>query len=474
MDAPASTRSSRLAGDLAAVALTVAWLFALRAAFECPWGFAPVAGPDGLRFGIPFNANDTWFYLSWVEQYRTGSFGAEILYSPVPHAQLLWSAPLWLIGRVAALTGLSALGVYNVAGVLGAAGTVFCFRRAACSAGFSIGACDWGTVVLVLGSGASWVWHLTGRLGWTPPADGAEFRYLDFFPSTAFAVFPYHALAMRCSRRFGGVSRRPRRAWLRDAMRRAPLAGVAALAAALTMSRPYEPIAFAAAYAVKAAWTWRDRRSSPVAWSVVRRTGAVLAAGLAPGLRGTPMCPCSGLVELRPSGARARIRPHRMALRVRPLWLLCVFGLGAARRLPHARGLLAVTASAWGAVLLVGFGHAGVKLASGSVPRRGPARRLRRGPSDRLGAHPRKPLGERGGRRARAGRPPWHPVARARYARDPAGAAGDDGARSVRPGAAGPRCLRGPPDARPGRHPRRQLLPGLIGVRVCARPRQHC
>jgi hypothetical protein len=49
------------------------------------------------------------------------------------------------------------------------------------------------------------------------------------------------------------------------------------------------------------------------------------------------------------------------------LWALGIAGLQSARAIPHFRGLLPVTATALGALILLGFNHAPAKLASGLV-----------------------------------------------------------------------------------------------------------
>jgi hypothetical protein len=364
------TPSSRfpLRGDLLAAGLTVLWLVVVRAMFDCPWGFAPKVAPDGLQLGIPFNAGDTWSYLSWVTQYREGHLAAGLLYTTEPHPSLLWIFPLWLIGRTAALTGLPTLGVYSVMGVAGAAAAVVAFRRAARAIGLDASACGWATFAFVLGSGGSWVWHLLHRCGVAPPMNGGEFGYLDFFPSTAFMVYPYHAISYALLAALWWAVAASEALLLEERNARGPLALAGLLAFLLSVSRPYEPVAFAGAYALKGLWSWRVRSREPAAWRTTRIMLVLLGVSLAPGVA------WNSYVALQPVWSTFAQRSLDLSL-PRISWLsafaglsaLGVVGLRTARMVPHLRGLLPVTATALGAAILLGFNHAPAKLASGLV-----------------------------------------------------------------------------------------------------------
>jgi hypothetical protein len=362
------SKPSGLRGDLIAAGLTALWLVLLRSAFNCSWGFSATAATDGLRLGIPFNASDTWSYLSWVAQYREGHVGAGILYTTEPHPALLWIFPLWLIGRIAAMTGLPTLGVYSVMGVVGAVIAVVVFRRAARTIGLDASACGWATLAFVLGSGGSWVWHLLHRCGVAPPMNGGEFGYLDFFPSTAFMVYPYHAISYALlAALWWAVA--ASEAWLvgqRDA--RVPLALTGLLAMLLSVSRPYEPVAFAGAYALKTLWAWRVHGREPTAWRADRIVLIVLGVSLAPGVA------WNSYLALQPVWSNFAQRALALGLaRISwlaafgGLWALGIAGLRSAGDIPHLRGLLPVTATASGAMILLGFNHAPAKLASGLV-----------------------------------------------------------------------------------------------------------
>lgn len=363
---PAVPASAPWRGDLLAVALTVGWLVAVRTALDCPWGFAPVPAPGGLAMGIPFAVDDTWSYLSWINQYREGSVGAGLLYTTEPHSALLWIFPLWLIGRLAALTGLPALGVYSVAGVAAAAAAVLAFRRAARALGLEASACDWATVALVLGSGGSWVWHLAHRLGLAPLMNGAEFRYMDLFPSSAFVVFPYHALsyALLAALWWSVAASEVRLTAQKDS--RGPLAATALVAVLLSVSRPYEPVAFAGAYGLKTLWTWWRRASEPEAWRASRLVSIVLGAALLPGIA------WNVYVALQPVWSTFAHRSLAQGFdrigwctAFGGLWILGIAGLKPALGGRHLRGALPITATVLGAAVLLGFNQTQAKLASG-------------------------------------------------------------------------------------------------------------
>ncbi len=355
-----------LRSDAIAVALTGAWLLIVRVALDCPWGFAPQPTPGGVSVGIVFNPTDTWFYLSWVQQYFAGEWRAGLLYTTEAHPALLWLFPLWAIGRVAAWTGLSPIGVFNVTGLIGALASVFFFRRTARAIGLSPSARDWATVVLLLGSGGSWFAHAFHRLGWLGGFRGAEFVYLDLFPSTLIHVYAYHAAGLAVLTALWWCV-----AELENRLRERQRAGrwICAVAVAgllLGFSRPYEPAAFMAAYALKTGWCWLNRRSDGEAWRACRISVGLVAAALAPGLVWTAYISMQPIWETFAQQALALGQSRAVWLAAfGGLWALAAIGMPPAVRLPASRGILAVIAVGLSIVVLVGLASAQVKLASG-------------------------------------------------------------------------------------------------------------
>jgi len=365
MTTPAPS-TTHLRSDAIAVAMTGAWLLIVRAALECPWGFMPRPTPGGVNVGIVFNPIDTWFYLSWVQQYLAGEWHAGLLYTTEPHLALLWLFPLWTVGHIAAWTGWSPIGVFNVAGYAGALASVCFFRRAARAIDLSPSACDWATTVLLLGSGGSWLFHALHRLGWAIEVHGGELDYLDLFPSTTMHVYAYHALGLAMLTALwwcvAELEKRLRERW---GARRWVLA-VVVVALLLGFSRPYEPAAFLAAYALKTAGCWLRRRNDSDSWRACYFSVRLVAAALAPGLAWT------AYVALQPfwgtfahqALALGQSRAGWLAA-FGGLWILAAVGIRPALRLPSSQGLLPVIAVALSLVVLAGLASIQIKLASG-------------------------------------------------------------------------------------------------------------
>ncbi|MCC6414404.1 MAG: hypothetical protein IT582_00630 [Opitutaceae bacterium] len=355
-------------GDLLAAGLTLLWLFIVRAALACPWGFASVTAPDGLLQAIPFNPDDTWSYLSWIVQYRDGQFGADLLYTTEPHPALLWVFPLWLIGVIAKVLSIPTLGAYWLVGLLGAGATVMLFRCAARALGLEPSAVDWTTVILVLGSGASWLWHGANRIGFAPPMAGGEFLYLDLFSSTAFTVYPYHTVSFALlAGLWWAVAVSEQRLSNREPARLA-MGWTTILALLLGFSRPYEPLAFAAAYALKSGWLWWKRSDNQTDFRACLIVMCVLAVGLLPGVV------WNAYVSIQPVWSTFAQRSLALGLdRISwlsafgGLWLLALMGFLSRRRVALKPCLLPLTATLLAIVVLIGIPHAQAKLASGLI-----------------------------------------------------------------------------------------------------------
>lgn len=352
--------------DVWAIALTMIWLVSIRTLLGVPWGWETLPGEGDLLPGIAFNAGDTWFYLSLVVQYAEGYNGAELIYTTEAHPGLLWIFPLWLMGITTALTGCPPLFVYNVSGVVGAMAAVFAFRRVTRLIVSSASACDWATAIMIIGSGGSWVWHLVHGWSGLPALTGGEFAFLDFLPATTFLAYPYHAISGALLASLW---------WSVTVFEQRSLAGqsvklqiglIAGCAMILTFSRPYEPLAFSAAYGIKMALAWSRRRTDPAVWTSCRNTTAILAFGLAPGVAWTAFVSTQPIWSGFAQRALALGLPRSEWLTgFGFLWLAAAVAAPRLYRLPHLRGLLPLCATLLSAGFLLGFGNSGVKLSSG-------------------------------------------------------------------------------------------------------------
>jgi len=355
--------------DWVLVGLSGLWLLGWRLVLDTPWGFDPVPTSGGLvNVGIAYNAGDTWSYLSWVQQYYHGANLAGLNYTTEPHAPLLWLFPLWLIGKTAAVTGLSVLGTYNAAGVVGTMAAVYCLLRVATALGLPVSARHWTAVAFLLGSGGSWLWHAAHKLGLAPPAHGGDLFFLDLFPSTALIAYAYHAVGLALlaalwwtiteleSRRLGG---QPAARWL---------AATAVLALLLGFSRPYEPVAFLGAWGLKTAWHWIRRKQQPTAWRSSLACGVLLGLCLFPGI--------GWALWVSTQPVWSTFARESLALGLdRTAWLwtfagwagLVALGVGPALRADARRAVLPVAATVLLGLILFGLGSAQAKLASGLI-----------------------------------------------------------------------------------------------------------
>ncbi|HWA10692.1 MAG TPA: hypothetical protein VG838_14710 [Opitutaceae bacterium] len=355
--------------DIAVAVVTGIWLVGSRAMLGVPWGFHPEPTGDLVNVGIVDNPADTWFYLSCVQQYCHGALFAGILYTTEPHAALLWSFPLWLIGHLAAWTHLPVIGVYNAAGLSAAIAAMLLFRRAAAALRLSPAAINWASLALLLGSGSSWLWHLASKFGSAPRADGGDLFFLDLFPSTAFLVFPYHTAGLALLAGLWWTStelenrcyaREPVRGWL---------AGTVGFALLLAFSRPYEPLAFLGAWTLKSLWHAGQWRRDPDAARAAFVVLAVLGLASAPGLWWTRW------LSQQP-GVWSSFAQGALALGLsRTAWLVTLAGgallagLGARlawKNSPRA-AVLPLAASLLMAVILLSWDPAPAKMAGGLI-----------------------------------------------------------------------------------------------------------
>lgn len=355
--------------DIYTCALTALWLLLARFALGASWGLFPeVSSTSTVDAGILHNANDTWFYLSIAQQYSQGAGLAGDLYTTEPHSALLWALPLWVVGLGSRLTDLPIVGVYNVAGLVGALIAVFAFRRVAWNLDLPRAARNISTAALVFGTGSAWLIDVRNPTELIPRLTRPEMFFLDLFPSTAFLTYPYHSfgLALLCTLWWRTACLETR--LLSGQFPRSEVAVVGGLALLMAFSRPYEPLAFFAAWSVKTLWHFIQRKSDPAAWRISYRVALLLGITLVPGIV------WSGWTATRPvwSGFASAALSLGVQFKAHS-WLVCLAGLtvlgliGAHRawRANPRAAVLPVSACGLVFTILVLFGSGQAKLASG-------------------------------------------------------------------------------------------------------------
>ncbi|HTJ78566.1 MAG TPA: hypothetical protein VL357_06180 [Rariglobus sp.] len=354
-------------GDFIAAALTGLWLFTWRAILGVPWGFQSVPDTASLTGpGILFNPGDTWCYLSWVQQYCHGANFGGLIYTTEPHSALMCLLPLWIIGKVAAWSGLSVIGVFNTAGLVGAMFAVFFFRRAATALRMPRSACDWATVALVAGSGGSWLWHIAHKLHLAGPANGGDLFFFDLFPSTAFLTYAYHSIGLALVAGLWWCTTAWENQKSEGGRTTAWALAVASFAILLGFSRPYEPIAFLGAWMLKTAWHGIHRKREPAHWRNSLTMGVLLSIALAPGIGWTLWVSRQPVWSSFASDSLALGLPRSAWVWTLAGWgVLATLGAVPAWRADRRRAILPVAATGLLVILLLGLGTGHAKLASG-------------------------------------------------------------------------------------------------------------
>jgi hypothetical protein len=291
-----------------------------------------------------------------------------LLYTTEPHAPLLWLFPLWLIGKIAAWTGLSVIGTYNAAGLLGAMTAVFFFLRAAAALRLEPSARHWAVVAFVLGSGGSWLWHLAHKLGWASAANGGDLFFLDLFPSTTLIAYAYHTLGLALLAALWWTSTELETRRLAGESAHVWLLATAGIALLLGFSRPYEPVAFLGAWFLKTVWHGLRQRHAPTVGRNSAAIGVLLFAALAPGIGWTLW------TSTQPVWSAFAHEGLKLGLdRIAWFWtlggwaVLVALGIGPALRADPRLVVLPLAASVLFLLILFSPGAAHTKLASGLI-----------------------------------------------------------------------------------------------------------
>jgi hypothetical protein len=192
--------------------------------------------------------------------------------------------------------------------------------------------------------------------------------FLDLFPSTSLIAYSYHALglALLAGLWWSTAAWESRRLDKKPAT--SPLIATVVIGLLLGFSRPYEPIAFLGAWLLKAAWHWTQRKTDPVAWRTAAVIASILLLSLGPGIG------WSVWISRQPVWSAFAHQSLTLGLnRMAWVWtlggwaILTFIGLGPAFRANSRLAALPVSASLLCAVILLGFGAAHTKLASGLI-----------------------------------------------------------------------------------------------------------
>lgn len=107
------------------------WVLLLTLAMNLPYLVGYLLTPKGYRFLFLSTVNTADFhtYFAWAEQARQGHLFFRNLYTPEADARVVFHPLFYLVGRVAALCGLSVSTVFHAVRVVGGAGLLFFLYR---------------------------------------------------------------------------------------------------------------------------------------------------------------------------------------------------------------------------------------------------------------------------------------------------------------------------------------------------------
>jgi hypothetical protein len=267
------------------VASVAAALITVRFYASSGWGDRLMQPAEAVSpYGFEHSGEDNLSYLSWIQQTRLGHFWLSDLYTTEPHDPLVTNITFYAIGRASALFASNPAFVFNLCGFLAALLAVALVFHYAIRIGFSIGASFWASFVVAFGSGVSWLAYVLNNVFGTHFGFGADMSYLDLIPSTVFHMFPDHAIALALLSFLMLAVVKLEDALLAQASYRGRIVLVFVGALILSMSRPYEPVAFFVVYSVYAVLPIvlrKDRmslRARVIVWSILVAPIVVLAA----------------------------------------------------------------------------------------------------------------------------------------------------------------------------------------------------
>jgi hypothetical protein len=353
------------------VAAVAAVLIIVRLYVNCGWGDRLLQpGNATSAYGFEQNGEDNLSYISWIQQTRLGHFRLSNLYTTEPHDPLIANVTFYAIGRASAVFGWAPAFVFNLCGFIGALLAVAFVFRYAVRIGFSTGSAFWATFVVAFGSGFSWVSYLVDYIyGAHVLGFGADMTYLDLIPSTIFHMYPDHAIALALlSFLMLAVVKLEEALLARGSCRwRIVLVFVGALI--LSMSRPYEPVAFFVVYSLYTVLPIvlrKDRAAfwaRVTVWSVLVGPIVVFAAY---NLWASSQPVWSNLAERSLNLPKNGVRRTYWILGFGWVWVLAAVGVVETFRRKLARFELAAIWSMFVFTLLIVLNSGRSKLASGA------------------------------------------------------------------------------------------------------------
>ncbi len=172
-----------------------AWIVVALIVTSIPYGIGVARStPDRVFSGATFAVEDVNSYFAKMRQGASGAWWFHIVYTSEPHEGALFFLFHLLLGKVAALTGLSLEGTYHLARLIfGALMLVTLYRFIAAFSG-STAVRRIAFLLVTFGGGLGWVLLLTGQPNWldSPPLDlilpeGFTFLVLYAMPHIALA-----------------------------------------------------------------------------------------------------------------------------------------------------------------------------------------------------------------------------------------------------------------------------------------------
>jgi len=144
----------------------VLWSAAVIALAAAPLCFGYLQQSEAREFtGVTFNTGDFNQYLTWIEQSRRGQWLFSDAYTLEQHRPVFFHPLLLVLGKVAALTGFSAIACYHLAQFLGAVLLLWACYRFVAHVFDEPAARRLAFVIVTTASGLSWLEWLEASLG---------------------------------------------------------------------------------------------------------------------------------------------------------------------------------------------------------------------------------------------------------------------------------------------------------------------
>ncbi|MBL9093255.1 MAG: hypothetical protein JNL96_18715 [Planctomycetaceae bacterium] len=182
--------------DFFPVALVVAWathIVGYRWAVGAGFGFDDDPANAQISTGFLLNDVDNLNYLSWAVQSQYGRNLFSVLFTTEPSAEVFFNPYFWLLGKAARWTGTALPGVLNLAGFLGAIGTIFCVYAIAKTVGLGAVAARWAAVFAAYSSGLTGLTTFLHLQFGLPLLMGCDALFIDATTFSPFLCFPYQA-----------------------------------------------------------------------------------------------------------------------------------------------------------------------------------------------------------------------------------------------------------------------------------------